>query len=92
MRFAGESAFLSRPRERTPIPELIVSNGPSPVGSPVADRRVTTKRSWGQIGDVETADEGTIHHNSYGDNSSDKHYYSSKKVGALSSLSPVVYP
>jgi len=61
------------------------------VGLPVADRRVTVKRSWGQIGDVETADEGTIHHHSYGDNSSDKHYYSSKKAKTISLLSSVVY-
>ena len=79
------------PEGEDPIPKLIVSNGPSPVGSPVADRLVTTKRSLGQIGDVETADEGTIHHHSYGDNSSDKHYYSSKKAKTLSLLSPVVY-
>ncbi|PWW78588.1 hypothetical protein C7212DRAFT_342228 [Tuber magnatum] len=57
------------------------------VGSPVVDRRVTTKRSWGQIGDVETADEGTIHHHSYGDNSSDKHHYSSKRAKTITHLS-----
>jgi len=52
---------------------------------------VSPQREVG-IGDVETADEGTIHHHSYGDNSSDKHYYSSKKAKTLSLLSPVVYP
>ncbi|CUS09339.1 unnamed protein product [Tuber aestivum] len=69
------------------VPELIAST--SPVGSPAADRRVITKRkrNWRQIGDVETADEGTIHHHSHGDNSSDKHCYSSKRAKTITHLS-----
>ncbi|KAG0639439.1 hypothetical protein HOY80DRAFT_89570 [Tuber brumale] len=70
-----------------PVPELIMSRDSSPAGSPVADRRVTTKRSWGRIGDVEIVDEGTIYRHSYGNSSSDKHYHSSKKAKTITNLS-----